>query len=319
MKKYEVLKAVVILQAVCMIALSIIVIVKLWPDGAPAPGANTEIEDDNDANAIDAGRGQTAATVGDELITAGELSDKLHELYGNSVLRTMMLHKAIDLEAKKAGLTVSSLEIQRELEMMIDGYESEEQFFQFMSKQLGLTKDQVLEDTRYKLLLEKIAIIPVEISDREVDAYIEEHAEQYAPRLQLHLQWIVTESRELADEVLGLLGAGEHFDALARAYSIDEYTANSGGDLGFIDSDDPFYDNDVLDTASRLQVAEMAGPIQIADGYAVIQLVERKLTTGLSGRRLTEEIRKQLALEQAKPLSEIEEELLLKYDAKKKG
>lgn len=319
MKRYEVLKAVIVLQAVCMIVLSVVVIVKVWPDNNPAKAINEKTGSGNDSSSNDsAGKQQIVATVGEEKITAAELSDKVHAQYGDTVLRTMMLHKAIDLEAKDAGLTVSSLEIQRELEEMIDGYDSEEHFFQFMSKQLGLSKEQVMEDIRYKLLLEKIAILPIEITDREVEAYIKEHSEQYGPKLQLHLQWIVTESRELANEVIDLLEAGEAFDSLAKSYSIDEYTASSGGDLGFIDVRDPFYDEELLDTASRLQVAEMAGPIEIEDGYVIIQLLERKQTTSLTGRRLTETVRKQLALEQAKPLSEIEEELLIKYKATKK-
>jgi len=316
MKRYEVLRNVVILQAVCMIALSVVVVIRIWPNETASPG-NNELDAPTEQS-LESVRSEVIASVGDKAITAGELADKLQEQYGDSMLQLIMTHKALELEAESSGITVSALESQRELENQMDGYDSEDQFFRFMSTELGISKEQVLEDIHYKLLLEKLAIRSIKISDEEVESYIEEHAEQYAPQVQLHLKWVVTESRSEAEEVISRLQTGESFSSLARLYSIDEFTSDSGGDLGFIDDDDPFYESEILETASRLQVAELAGPIQIENGYAVIQLVERQITTALTGRRLHDEVRKQLALEQAQSLKELEEQLLVKYNAGQK-
>ena len=117
--------------------------------------------------------------------------------------------------------------------------------------------------------------------------------------------------------MLELLTDGEDFAELARTYSIDSFTADAGGDLGVIDEDDPFYDHEMLETASRLQIAEMAGPIKVDGGFAVIRLIERQMTTNITGSRLHDAVRKQLALERADSLTEMEDELLNKYDAVK--
>ena len=69
-----------------------------------------------------------------------------------------MVHKAIDLEAAASELSISAEEQSRELEKMIEGYESESRYYEVMQEQLGMSKEQVLEDLRYRLLLEKIVV-----------------------------------------------------------------------------------------------------------------------------------------------------------------
>ena len=318
MRKYEVLRAVVILQAVCMVVLAVVVIVRVWPgndrlpDGDPAGPGQTPNDSSQQAD-----KQRIIAKVGAEKITLADLENELHKQYGDSVLRTLMVHKAIDLEAEASKLSISSEEQSLELEKMIEGYDNEARFYEVMQEQLGMTKEQVLEDLRYRLLMEKIVVRSIDVTDEEVDRYIADHPEEFEARMQLHLQWILTETSKEANSVLELLTDGEEFTELARTYSIDSFTAESGGDLGLIDAEDPFYNQDMLETASRLQVAEMAGPIKVDGGYAVIRLIERQMTTQITGRRLHDAVRKQLALERADSMTELEDKLLDKYDAVK--
>ncbi|MFF2484475.1 peptidylprolyl isomerase [Paenibacillus sp. NPDC058071] len=321
MNRFGVLKTVIVLQAVCMIVLSVVVIVKLYPFGGGPDGRNS----DSGAAAHTEGDGEdedgasVAAIVGGIPILTSELEGLLREQYGDAVLRTMMVHKAIDLEAENRRLEVPTEEQGRELAAMIEGYESEEAFYHVMKEQLGMSKEQVLEDLRYRLLLEKIAVLSVDVSDSDVEIYIVEHPELFASQLQLGLQWIVTDTSRESEIVLEMLESGEDFAAVAKTYSTDDFTSDAGGELGLIDSDDPFYNEEMLDTASRLQPGEMAGPIRVDGGYAVIRLKERQKTAGLTGIHLHDEARKQLALSRAKPMRQIEDELLAKYDAVKKG
>ncbi|WP_337103176.1 peptidylprolyl isomerase [Paenibacillus sp. YIM B09110] len=322
MKKYEVLKAVVILQAVCMVVLAVVVVVRVWPSQQPLVGdgtqGNEESEGVGDADGSSpSDMGQVVATVDGEPITMAELQAELQKQYGDEVLRTMMLHKAIELEAAQSNLTVSSQEQTRELELMAEGYESEAEFYEVMQEQLGYTQDQLLKDVRYRLLMEKIVVRSIDVTEHEVEQYISEHPEEFAPKEQLHLQWILTENEQQADEVLERLTEGEDFVTMARTYSLDSFTAEDGGDLGLIDADDPFYDSEMMDTASRLQIAEMAGPIAVDGGFAIIRLVERRMTTSMTESRLKDTVRKQLALELAGPMSAQEEKLLVKYKAVK--
>ncbi|WP_138756006.1 peptidylprolyl isomerase [Paenibacillus sinopodophylli] len=326
MRKYEVLRAVVILQAVCMVVLTVVVIVKVWPGNerqlGSQPPANVGSEEDPadsagvDASEQDDGR-RIVARVGKDTITAAELQGELYKQYGEATLRSLMVRRVIDLEAEGSELSITADEQTRELARMVEGYESESRYYEVMLEQLGMSKEQVLEDLRYRLLMEKMIIRSVHITDEEVDRYIADHPEEFEARTQLHLQWIMTESLKEANSVLELLADGEEFALLARTYSVDAFTADAGGDLGLIDVDDPFYNAEILETASRLQIAEMAGPIKVDGGYAVIRLIERQTTTAMSGRKLHDAVRKQLALAQGDSLAELEDALLGKYDATK--
>lgn len=328
MRKYKVLRAVVILQAVCMVVLTVVVVIKVWPGNNrlidPQPQTNIgsdegTAEPDKPEQTPDspekADPNRTIAKVGPVLITAAELESQLYKQYGDDVLRAMMVHKAIDLEAAASELSVSQEELQQELEKMIDGYDSEARYFEVMKEQLGMTKAQVQDEMRYRLLLEKIAIRSIVVTDLEVEKYITEHPDEYGSTLQLHLLWILTETEKEAESVLDLLSDGEDFSLLASSYSLDSFTADIGGDLGLIDEKDPFYDRNMLDAASKLQVAETAGPIKVDGGYAIIRLLERQVTSELMGSRLQDVVRKQLALEKADSLNELEDRLLDKYDA----
>ncbi len=318
MRRNEVLKSVVILQAVCMVVLSVVVIVKIWPehDGYKEmpPESNQGGEGPDSFGQTAEGR-KPAAQVGDQTISRAEWQAALYKLHGDQVLRLLMAHKAAEMEAAAAEVSVLPEEERRELEKLISGYGSEQQYYEMMEQQVGMSKEQVLEDMRYRLLLEKLALREVDVTNAEVDSYIDQHPEAFGPRSRIHLHWMVAESLSEADSLLNLLAAGGDFAELARTYSVDSFTAGVGGDLGMIDDHDPFYSDELLDTARRLQIGEMAGPIEVDQGYAIIRLVARETTNGLSGEALREEARKQLGLEKIESLSSLEERLLSKYAA----
>lgn len=317
MKRNEVLKAVVILQAVCMIALTGMVMVKVWPlpglksgdqENSGKPDIPVQEESGTNSQAV-------VASVGGKTITMSELTDELLEQYGDAVLRMMMVRIAIDKEAEASGLTLTPDEVELELARSAEGYGSEEEYFKVMKEQLGMSKTQVMDEIRYRLLMEKITVRDYPVTDDEIERYIDEHPEQFGSREQYHLKWIVTSTREQAESVLAMLEDGEDFAELASKYSIDAYSAENGGDLGLIEADDPFYDEAVLSAAAGMAVAEIAGPIELEEGYAVIELAGKKSTSGLTGDQLYQAVRRQLALERARPMRELEDELLTRYGA----
>ncbi|QAY67419.1 peptidylprolyl isomerase [Paenibacillus protaetiae] len=310
MRKYEVLRAVVILQAICMVVLAAVVVVKLLPGQDGSDDSDTKFREGGLAEGSKA-----VASIGGETVTEKELGQALYDKYGEEVLRTILVHKAIDLEVKKEGITLTSEEQEAELSSLTEGYSSESEYFQMMQDQLGMTKQEVLDDMRYRLLLEKIATQSVTVSKQEIDDYIDAHADSYSDKLQLHLRWIVTSTEQAANSVLDRLAGGEDFAQLAEEQSIDSFTAASGGDLGLIDAKDPFYQPDILDAASRLQTGEYAGPFEVDAGYAVVQLVERRLTKGQDMAEVRKQVEQQLALAKAKPLHDVEDDLLRKYGA----
>lgn len=314
MRKFQWLKAIVVLQAVCLIALAVFTIVKLMPTRAEPP--NGAAAGNNGSNhAGGSGAEQPVAVIGGRTITAGELTERLMEEYGAAALHRLMVREAVQLEAEAYGNAVSPRELEEELAAMMAGYGDEAAFYEAMRVQLGMSPDEVRADAEERLLLEKIAIRPYLITDDEVDAYLREHPELLEPQIRLTLSWIVTEERDEADAVLERLAAGESFEQQARIYSIDHFTAEYGGFLGTVSADDPFLDPAVKDLAASIAVGDIAGPVATADGWAVIRLDGREVSDRPDDRGLREQVRKQLGLAAAPSLREVEEMLLLKYGA----
>ncbi|QYR21640.1 peptidylprolyl isomerase [Paenibacillus sp. sptzw28] len=312
MKKDQVLKSIMLLQAVCMIVLAAVVVTRV----ISAPNQGVPQGDDKDemkepAAAVD----RLAATVGSVRITDAELIGQLRSQYGSSVLRTLMVRAAIRLEAHADNLTASAQEIDEELAVVIAGYDSEQQYYASMKEQLGLTPETIREDTKYKLLLEKIAIRSVQVSEDEVDSFIDENKEQLMPRTQYRLAWIVTDNKKDAEELLRKLERGEDFALMAKTYSKDRDSADSGGDLGLIDENDPFISNEILSEAANLEIGETTGPIPVDGGQAIIRLLETHTTGKTDERLMRENARKQVALSKASPLNTLEDNLLAKYNA----
>lgn len=256
------------------------------------------------------------ASIGGVTITREQLSDRLLADYGAQTLRSMMLSQAVNSEAAALRVKVSEDELAQELSNMRQGYEDEQQFYAAMKEQLGMSEEQVREDARYRLLLEKVAIHKVNVTDAEIDRYLDEHREEYEPRKQYRLAQILVNDEEEAESILSQLNGGADFSALARLYSLDEFSAENGGDLGWVEDQDPFEDPQVLRTASTMNVGELTGPIPTEQGYVILQLSGKSEVTAKSPEAIRAEARRQLALERAGSLRELEQSLLTKYGAK---
>ncbi|MDB4868760.1 MAG: hypothetical protein JWR03_3093 [Cohnella sp.] len=274
----------------------------------PAPNASDGKSDPT--------KDESAATIGGITITRSELADRLISSYGANVLRDMMLHEAVQREAGKFGFTVTDKEMERELKTMSEGYESQDEFFAEMKKQLGMDRTAVREDASYRLLLEKLATRNVHISDAEIARYYKEHVSEYGPHRPFELALIVTATKHEANGVLAQLEQGADFGTLAGQYSIDASTAQTGGYLGWVDEKDTFQDPKLLQSAAQLKEGEASGPILTNAGYAVLELKGTKSTPRQELSAVQEDIRRQLAMEQAIPIHQMEQQLLEKYGAK---
>ncbi|MEK4248370.1 peptidylprolyl isomerase [Paenibacillus sp. FSL W7-1287] len=310
MKKYNVLKVVVIAQAIGMIALTVLFILHYVP-------YLTTGKDNSEAQQMtgssDAEDEEVIAVIADHQITKQQLINELLELYGDRELEQMLIHHAIELAAEEKGITLSADELSQAIKEAASGYENEESYFELMRSQLGLSQQRVVADIADHALLMKIITASANISEQEVNDYIAEHMEELMPKQRLDLSWILSPTYEDADKVMQLLHKGNLFSDLAKSFSIDPYSAEQGGSLGEIESDDPFYDERMLQEAMQLNVGDIVGPIEISEGYAIIQLLGRQIENEKSEEAIREWARKQLALQQIGSLSEAKQQLLNQY------
>jgi len=307
MKKYNWLKMAVIVQAIGMTALAVVVMVHYIPYLA----ANNKDGDANQLQSEKPSEDEVVAVIADKEIYQQQLVDELLELYGNQTLEQMLVHEAIRMSAEEKGITLTADELSRALAETIEGYESEEQYFEMMNTQFGMSHKRVMADIEDDALLIKIATHDIEVSEESIQQYLAEHNSD--PKVKLSLSWILSDTYEHANEIVEQLSQGADFAQMAEQYSLDPYSASQGGNLGEVESDDPFFDAELLLEAAKLDVGSIAGPIALSDGYAIVQLLGKKTEIIKSPEEQREWARQQLALEQVGSLAEFKQQLLNHY------
>lgn len=100
---------------------------------------------------------------------------------------------------------------------------------------------------------------------------------------QVHARHILVASEQEAQDLLAQLQDGADFAELAREYSLDPSTKESGGDLGFFPRG-TLVVPEVEDVAFSLAVGQVSDIVHSAMGYHIVQVVERS-----EGMALTEE------------------------------
>ncbi|MBO9598571.1 MAG: peptidyl-prolyl cis-trans isomerase, partial [Cohnella sp.] len=153
------------------------------------------------------------------------------------------------------------------------------------------------------------------VTEKEIDRYIADHRELTTARRYYDIAQIVVEDEETARQLLSQLAGGAAFGALAERYSIDEFTGENGGELGWVDEHDPFTDPEVLKQAAEMEVGEITGPILTGSGYVIVSLNGFREEGPREAEEIRKEARREIALGKAEPLKALEQSLLEKYHA----
>ncbi|WP_169834465.1 peptidylprolyl isomerase [Paenibacillus donghaensis] len=257
---------------------------------------------------------QDVATAAGQPISEHQWVDELKKKNGEEVLLGMINHIVVGKEATLLAIHISEHDIDQELKRIISGYGSEEQYYVEMRHELGLTREEVRVETLYRMTLRAIATAGITISEAEIDQYLEQNAERLTPRKQLQLSMITVASYEEAQLVMDQLEQGEDFAELAKELSTDQESGRRGGSLGLVEEGDPFWPEELLDTAAGLEPGDIAGPLEKDEEFAVIRLEEMFTPEAPDPAEVRALVRQELALEQAAPLQQVESDLRAKYD-----
>lgn len=190
-------------------------------------------------------------------ITQKEYDTTLQDKYGKQALYQMMVEKALlttykvsDEEAKK-----KVEEIQQKM-----GNDS----FQKALKNARI-KDVTAYQKQMKIELAMEKGIKATITDKDLH-------DRYKP--QTRVSQIVIKDEKKANEIEEKLKNKEDFATLAKQYSEDITSKESGGDIGYWI---PGQRGQELDDAIyNLNVGQTSTPIQSSDGYHIVNITEKK-------------------------------------------
>jgi len=114
----------------------------------------------------------------------------------------------------------------------------------------------------------------VKITEEELKKRFEKQKLRFKQRAKCKVSHILVKSKELADEIMKKLKAGENFEELAKKYSLDRKSAEKGGNVGYI-VEGRGLDKEMSDAIFNTKVGEIAGPIKSRRGYHIIKVTDK--------------------------------------------
>jgi foldase protein PrsA len=212
------------------------------------------------------------AKVNGEVITKDDLYEILVEQNGEQALEVLITEKIIELEAAKEKIEVSDEEIEDTMADIISQYGNEDGFKQALES-YGYTVEDVRKDIEMNIKVEKLLEPQIEISEEEMKSFFEENKQMFATEEQVKARHILVDSEEQAKEIREKLLANEDFTELAKEYSLDTFTKEQGGDLGFFKRGQMVPEFE--EAAFSLKVGEISEPIKSEYGYHIIKVEEK--------------------------------------------
>jgi len=186
------------------------------------------------------------------------------------VLNVMIEQILTEQAAAAAGVVVSDGEVDAYMQEMVVENGGEEAF-QAKLAEWGETYEDAWREVRTQL-------IGMAMTQRVVEG-VSVTAEQ------VHARHILVDTPQEAERLLAQLQAGADFANLARTYSQDTSTRDSGGDLGFFPRG-ILVAPEVEDAAFALQPGQSSGVVTSALGYHIVQVIERDPARSVNAENL---------------------------------
>lgn len=192
-----------------------------------------------------------------------------------SLLDSLMTVKLINLEAEKAGATVSDADIQAEIDKIKkENNIPDDAAFASALQQSGMTLDSFKEQISTQMKLRQIFEKNSPASEDELKAYFEKNKDQYSTPKQVKASHILLNTKAEAEAVLAELKAGKDFATLAKEKSQDPGSKDNGGDLGFFGKGQ--MNAGFEEAAFKLAKGEMSGVVEAESGFHIIKVTDIK-------------------------------------------
>ena len=210
---------------------------------------------------------------------------------------SLILREIIYEEAVRRKIVVTDKEVDQFIEVMKRQFPLEKEFQKALADS-RITIPLLKEETRKNLMgvkLEEWAVDNVKIEDNEISAYYEKNKKDL-DKATVKVSHILVKTEEEAKEVIREFKEKKEFGSLAKRYSLDTFTKDKGGDLGWYSRGELL--KEVEEAAFSLSPGQISGPVKSEYGYHVIRLEEKKPASSQTLEDHRERIR--LILQQAK-------------------
>jgi foldase protein PrsA len=212
---------------------------------------------------------EAVAKFNGEAISKDELYSEMVEQYGAATIDKIISDKILVAEAKKQKVNVTDSELNSEVEKLKESYGGEEAFNQALASN-NTTVAFLKQDLKNYLTIRQLLEPEINITEEEMKTYFDENKDSFAEAEQIKASHILVADEKTANEVKQKLNDGGDFAELAKEYSTDDSTKDSGGDLGYFAKGTMVTEFD--DVAFGLAVDEVSKPVKTEYGYHIIKV-----------------------------------------------
>lgn len=246
--------------------------------------------------------------VNDEVITRNELDERTRSIEGRmkaqkiaippyAELRKQMLERMIvdraQLQlAKESGIRIDDSMLDRAISRIAESNKMSMQDFRNQVEREGTSFARFREDIRDDITMQRVREREVDnriqISQAEVDHYIDVEANSLLEQQELNLAQIliripenasaeqIAQRRQRADDVMRQVRSGGDFAKIAATYS-DASDALKGGELGWRPKDR--LPELFVDAVANLKTGQISQMIKSPNGFHIVKLIDQRVAT----------------------------------------
>lgn len=256
----------------------------------------------------------SVAVVNGEKISLDTFVNTLEARYGTRVLNSLISNAAIRQAAKAAGVAVTQDELearylatQRIVEMRapVTG----ENFVMWLAKQ-SLTPEYFRNELYDQMLIEKMVQKQVKVTNEDVSNFYQRNRDQLAEPRMVQVAHICVKTQQEAEAIRAdIVGGKITWADAVKKYSLDPWTKDDAGDLGFM----PKQDTDFHKAAFALSAnGEISQPVTSPMGVHLIKRLAVRDARIPPFEEIEARIREQLEKRQLVQLASVKRDDILK-------
>jgi len=137
-----------------------------------------------------------AVTVNDKFISRLAVLNKLEKQGGKKILETMITQVLIQQEAEKRKIIVSQKDTDTEMKKIEANVSSQGSTLDQALQTQGMTKNDLIEEIKVQLMLQKMAGNDIKISDKEIDDFISANKNQQGFDKEIPKEQVATQLKQ---------------------------------------------------------------------------------------------------------------------------
>lgn len=197
----------------------------------------------------------------------------------DAAVNDLILSRWVAGEAEERGIEVSEREVDQRLNQIKEQNFRDEADFERFLDESGFTLEQARRQVALQAMSERLQAeaVPTDsepaVSDEEIQTFYDENTAQFSRPESRDVREILTKTREEAEQALAQLqkdDSAESFEKVAKEFSVDEGTRDTGGlRPGVVEGQsEPFLEEQIF-TAPE---GELVGPFETDSGFYVIRV-----------------------------------------------